>query len=417
MDTILVVNAGSSSVKFQVFDADGGNGLRRLIKGQMSGIGTRPRLKAEAADGSPVIDQSYPPGEVADVATALAVAGAWLRETQNLEPIAVGHRVVHGGPQYDRPIFVGTSVLAQLERYVSLAPLHQPNNLAPIRSILARFPDLPQVACFDTAFHRGHNALADHYAIPQRFYAEGVRRYGFHGLSYEYIASRLPQVAPKIAAGRVIVAHLGSGASMCALAGGRSVESTMGFTALDGLPMGTRPGQIDPGVVLYLIEEKQMTAAQVQDLLYGDCGLKGLSGLSNDVRELEASSDPQARFALDYFVYRVGLNAGLLAAALGGLDAFVFTAGIGENSPSLRARIVETLAWLGGALDPEANATGGVSIAARDSRIGLYIVPTDEELMIARHTLALLTVRGAERPSPSVLSDAGQTKNCSTFGR
>jgi acetate kinase len=261
MDTILVVNAGSSSVKFQVFDADGGTGLKRLIKGQMSGIGTRPRLRAEGADRTLLIDQSYAPERVADVATALAVAGAWLRETHNLEPIAVGHRVVHGGPQYDQPVLVDMDVLAQLERYVSLAPLHQPNNLAPIRSILARSPDLPQVACFDTAFHRGHDALADHYAIPERFYAEGVRRYGFHGLSYEYIASRLPQVAPKIAAGRVIVAHLGSGASMCAIAGGRSVESTMGFTALDGLPMGTRPGQIDPGVVLYLIEEKQMTAA------------------------------------------------------------------------------------------------------------------------------------------------------------
>jgi len=266
------------------------------------------------------------------VATALAVAGAWLRQTQNLEPVAVGHRVVHGGPQYDRPAVVDTSLLSQLERYVSLAPLHQPNNLAPIRSLLARFPDLPQVACFDTAFHRGHDAFADHYAIPERLYAEGVRRYGFHGLSYEYVAGRLPQAAPTIAGGRVIVAHLGSGASMCALSDGRSVESTMGFTALDGLPMGTRPGQIDPGVV-HLIEEKQMTAAQVQDLLYGGCGLKGLSGLSNDVRELEASPDPQARFALDYFVYRVGLNAGLLAAALGGLDAF------GSRRESARTRL------------------------------------------------------------------------------
>jgi acetate kinase len=399
MGTILVVNAGSSSVKFQVFDVDGGNGLKRLIKGQMSGIGTQPRLRAEAADQTLLIDQSYAPERVADVATALSVGGAWLRETHNLEPIAVGHRVVHGGPQYDRPVLVDMDVLAQLERYVSLAPLHQPNNLAPIRSLLIRFPDLPQVACFDTAFHRGHDALADHYAIPEHFYAEGVRRYGFHGLSYEYIASRLPQVAPKIAAGRVIVAHLGSGASMCALAGGRSVESTMGFTALDGLPMGTRPGQIDPGVVLYLIGEKHMTAAQVQDLLYADCGLKGLSGLSNDMRELEASPDPQARFALDYFVYRVGLHAGLLAAALGGLDAFVFTAGIGENSPSLRARIVEMLAWLGGKLDPQANAAAATSIATRDSRIGLYIIPTDEELMIARHTLALLAVRGARQPA------------------
>ena len=306
---------------------------------------------------------------------------------------------MHGGPQYERPILVDREVLTNLERYVSLAPLHQPNNLAPIRSILTRFPDLPQVACFDTAFHRGHSALADRYAIPERFYEEGVRRYGFHGLSYEYIASRLPQVAPKIAAGRVIVAHLGSGASMCALSGGRSVESTMGFTALDGLPMGTRPGQIDPGVVLYLIEEKRMTAAQVQDLLYRECGLKGLSGISNDVRELAASPDPRARFALDYFVYRIGLQAGLLAAALGGLDAFIFTAGIGENSPSVRASIAEKLAWLGGVLDPQANAAGDTSIAARDSRIGLYVVPTDEELMIARHTSALLAARGGRAHS------------------
>jgi acetate kinase len=399
MDTVLVVNAGSSSVKFQVFAADGKIGPRRLIKGQMDGIGTRPRLRAEAADKTPLIDQTYVLEQVGDVPAALQIAGAWLRETQKVEPIAVGHRVVHGGPKYDQPVLVDATVLADLERYTSLAPLHQPNNLAPIRSMLARFPGLPQIACFDTAFHRGHNALADHYAIPERFYAEGVRRYGFHGLSYEYVASRLQQLAPKIAAGRVIVAHLGSGASMCALSGGRSVESTMGFTALDGLPMGTRPGQIDPGVVLYLIEEKHMTAAQVQDLLYGGCGLKGLSGLSNDVRELEASPDPQARFALDYFVYRVGLNAGLLAAALGGLDAFVFTAGIGENSPTIRARIVERLAWLGGALDPKANAEAATSIAARDSRIGLYIIPTDEELMIARHTLAPLAVRGAEQPA------------------
>ena len=242
---------------------------------------------------------------------------------------------------YDRPVLIDAEVLAELERYVSLAPLHQPNNLAPIRAILARSPELPQVACFDTAFHRGHDALADHYAIPERFYAEGVRRYGFHGLSYEYVAGRLPEVAPEIAAGRVIVAHLGSGASMCALADGRSVESTMGFTALDGLPMGTRPGQLDPGVVLYLIAGKGMTAAQVQNLLYGECGLKGLSGISNDVRELEASADPRARFALDYFVYRVGLSRGpCWRRRSAGSTRFVFTAGIGENSPGMRARIV-----------------------------------------------------------------------------
>ena len=242
-------------------------------------------------------------------------------------------------------------VVERLARYVPLAPLHQPNNLAPIRAILERRPGLPQVACFDTAFHRGHGALADHYALPESLYVEGVRRYGFHGLSYEYIADRLPQVAPEIARGRVIVAHLGSGASMCALFEGRSIESTMGFTALDGLPMGTRPGQIDPGVVLYLMAEKGMDATAVQRFLYHDCGLKGLSGVSNDMRELEASADPRAAFAIEYFVYRIALNAGMLAAALGGVDAFVFTAGIGENSASIRARVVERLAWLGAKLD------------------------------------------------------------------
>ena len=306
---------------------------------------------------------------------------------------AIGHRVVHGGPKYDRPVFVNAQVIADLERYIPLAPLHQPNNLAPIRSLMTLFPGLPQVACFDTAFHRGHAAVADHYAIPAALYAEGVRRYGFHGLSYEYIADRLPQVAPQFASGRVIVAHLGNGASMCALAGGRSVESTMGFTALDGLPMGTRPGQLDPGVVLYLIDQKKMTAAQAQALLYNECGLKGLSGTSNDVRELLASAEPRARFALDYFVYRIGLHAGALAAALGGLDAFVFTAGIGENSAVIRARVVDKLGWLGAVLDAEANTAARTAIARGDSRVALYVIPTDEELMIARHTLALLAAR------------------------
>jgi acetate kinase len=395
VDTILVVNAGSSSVKFQVFETARPS-LNRLIKGQVDGIGTRPRLRASAG-ANPLIDQTYPSERVPDVAAALALAADWLRRTQSLEPVAVGHRVVHGGPEYDRPVLVDEQVLARLARYVSLAPLHQPNNLAPIRSLLAKFPSLPQVACFDTAFHRGHDALADHYAIPEHLYAEGVRRYGFHGLSYEFVASRLPVVAPEIAGGRVIVAHLGSGASMCALRDCRSIDSTMGFTALDGLPMGTRPGQLDPGVVLYLIQEKRMTAGEVQDLLYGDCGLKGLSGISNDVRELEASSDPRARFALDYFAYRIGLNAGLLAAALGGIDAFVFTAGIGENSASTRANVVKRLAWLGAELDGEANVAGRASIAARESRIGLYIVPTDEEVMIAQHTMALLSASPPQR--------------------
>jgi len=403
MDTILVVNAGSSSVKFQVFSAEGKAGLRRLIKGHMDGIGSRPQLHAEDANKRVMVSQGYGAAQVSDVPTALYTAGAWLRETQNLEPTAVGHRVVHGGPHYDRPVRVDAAVLRDLERYVSLAPLHQPNNLAPIRALLARFPQLPQVACFDTAFHRGHDAVADHYAIPEHLYDEGVRRYGFHGLSYEYIAERLREVAPAVARGRVIVAHLGSGASMCALAEGRSVESTMGFTALDGLPMGTRPGQIDPGVVLYLIAEKGMTLAAVQDLLYRESGLKGLSGISNDMRELQSSGEPRAKLAVDYFVYRVGLHAGMLAAALGGLDAFVFTAGIGERSAVIRARIAKSLAWLGVIFDPAANEAGKSVISHPESRVGLYVVPTDEELMIARHTVAVLTDHAPARAASVAL--------------
>jgi acetate kinase len=273
-----------------VFAVEPSGELARKIKGQMDGIGARARLRVSGEDGAGIVDRAYGADEVPDVAAALQVAAAWLREELDVHPTAIGHRVVHGGPDYDRPVLVDADVLSRLERLTPLAPLHQPHNLAPMRSVLVRFPDLPQVACFDTAFHRGHAAIVDHYALPERFYAQGVRRYGFHGLSYEYVAGRLPQVAPAIASGRVIVAHLGSGASMCALAGGRSVESTMGFTALDGLPMGTRPGQIDPGVLLYLMEQEGMNAAAIQKLCYHDCGLKGLSGISNDVRELEASA-------------------------------------------------------------------------------------------------------------------------------
>ncbi|BAL10413.1 acetate kinase [Bradyrhizobium japonicum] len=390
MDTILVVNAGSSSVKFQVYAIEGDGALRRQIKGQMDGIGSRPRLRASGPSGDPMADRAYPIEAVADVPAAMAVAGDWLRDELRVTPIAVGHRVVHGGPDYSRPVLIDHGVVSRLERFVTLAPLHQPHNLAPIRSLLANFPTLPQVACFDTAFHRTHDAVADHYAIPYQLHAEGVRRYGFHGLSYEYIARTLPGVAPDIAKRRVIVAHLGSGASMCALKDGRSVESTMGFTALDGLPMGTRPGQIDPGVVIYLISEKGLSASNVQNFLYRDCGLKGLSGVSNDMRELEASADPKAKLAVDYFVYRIGLSAGMLAAALQGLDAFVFTAGIGENSANIRARVVEQLGWLGGTLDPVENARNSRLISRSDSRIPVYVVPTDEELMIAQHTLSLL---------------------------
>ncbi|MCA1454659.1 acetate/propionate family kinase [Bradyrhizobium sp. BRP22] len=398
MDTILVVNAGSSSVKFQVFSIEGEGRLRRQIRGQMDGIGSRPRLRAVDANGDPLAERAYQIESVSDIPAAMAIAGAWLRDELRITPMAVGHRVVHGGPDYGRPVLIDHDVVSRLERYVALAPLHQPHNLAPIRSLLANFPALPQVACFDTAFHRTHGPVADHYAIPYQFHAEGVRRYGFHGLSYEYIARTLAQIAPDVAKGRVIVAHLGSGASMCALNDGRSVESTMGFTALDGLPMGTRPGQIDPGVVLYLISEKGMSASNVQDFLYRNCGLKGLSGVSNDMRQLEASDDPHAKLAVEYFVYRICLNAGMLAAALQGLDAFVFTAGIGENSAEIRARVIEQLVWLGIAFDPAANSNHARLISRSDSRIPVYVIPTDEELMIAQHTLSVLLNNPSSSP-------------------
>jgi acetate kinase len=390
MKTILVVNAGSSSLKFQLFEIEPESRVKRLLKGQLDGIGVRPRLRATKGDGAIAIDRMLSPEEVRDLPAAIQVTAEWLRGTENVDLAAIGHRVVHGGPEYSEPVLVSPEVLDRLARYVPLAPLHQPNNLAPIRTILELRPELPQVACFDTAFHRGHGPLADHFAIPEELYAEGVRRYGFHGLSYEYIADHLPQVAPVLAHGRVIVAHLGSGASMCALAGGRSIESTLGFTALDGLPMGTRPGQIDPGVVLYLLTEKSMDAAEVQRFLYNECGLKGLSGVSNDMRELEASADPRAAFAIEFFVYRIALNAGMLAAALGGVDGFVFTAGIGENSAMIRTRVTARLAWLGAKLAPEANAGGQTLISSPDSRVAIYVLPTDEELMIARHTLEVV---------------------------
>ena len=305
-------------------------------------------------------------------------------------PTAIGHRVVHGGPDYSEPIVVTDAVVNRLERFVPLAPLHQPNNLAPIRVILERQPRMLQVACFDTAFHRGHPEVADRYAIPEPLYEEGVRRYGFHGLSYEYISRRLGEIAPETAKGRVVVAHLGSGASMCALSDGKSVESTMGFTALDGLPMGTRPGQLDAGIVLYLLSEKGMSAKAIEHFLYNDCGLKGLSGISNDVRELLPSADPRAKLALEYFVYRIVLFTGMLTAAMGGIDAFVFTAGIGENAPAIREAVVRRLSWLGLKLASQANAKGEQLISRERSRVACYVIPTDEELMIASHTLQAL---------------------------
>jgi acetate kinase len=390
MDAILVVNAGSSSLKFQIFEvAD--TRLSCRVRGQIDGIGTRPRLQARGADGAVLIDRAYPAETVNDLPTAIAETRTWLLSLSGFTLRALGHRVAHGGPDYAAAVLIDNDVLERLSSFQELAPLHQPNNLAPIRLAMDINPHVPQVACFDTAFHRGHAPHTDCYALPWSFYEDGVRRYGFHGLSYEYIAERLVEVAPGAAQGRVVVAHLGSGASMCAMRGGRSLETTMGFTALDGLAMGTRPGQMDPGVVLYLIDHKGMTSREVTDLLYRGAGLKGLSGISGDMRDLLASADPHAALAINHFVHRCALSAGMLAAALGGLDAFVFTAGMGENSAPLRARIAERLRWLGAELDPVANAAGAMLISTPASRVALYVLPTDEELMIARHTLALVT--------------------------
>jgi acetate kinase len=395
-ETILVVNAGSSSIKFQLFDVSTRDGLKRRFKGQIEGIGTRPHLEAKDIEGRILVDETWRKTEVGNVPAALDKVITFLRsEIGGRLPSAIGHRVVHGGPDYSDPTIITDKVLDRLERFVPLAPLHQPNNLGPIRAILEKRPGILQVACFDTAFHRGHPAVADRYAVPEPLYEEGVRRYGFHGLSYEYISRRLSEIAPEIAKSRVVVAHLGSGASMCALVEGKSVESTMGFTALDGLPMGTRPGQLDAGIVLYLMNEKGMSAKAIERFLYNDCGLKGLSGISNDVRELLASSDPRAKLALDYFVYRIALFAGMLAAAMGGIDAFVFTAGIGENAPAIREAVVGRLSWLGLDLASQANARGEQLISRKRSRIACYVIPTDEELMIASHTLQALREHAA----------------------
>jgi acetate kinase len=389
-ETILVVNAGSSSIKFQLFSVGAGDQLERHLKGQIEGIGAHPHLVAKGIGGEVLTDQAWSGAEVPDVPAALGKVVEFLRAEIGTLPMAVGHRVVHGGPDYSEPILIDDAVIERLQAFAPLAPLHQPNNLGPIRTLRQRQPQLPQVACFDTAFHRGHPEIADRYALPEQFYREGVRRYGFHGLSYEHVASRLRELAPDIAGGRVVVAHLGSGASMCAVQAGKSVESTMGFTALDGLPMGTRPGQLDAGIVLYLLTEKDMSAGEIEHLLYHDCGLKGLSGISNDVRDLLQSADPRARFSLDYFVYRIALFTGMLAAAMSGIDGFVFTAGIGENAPAIREAVAKRLAWLGLQLDPAANAKGAGRISTKGSRVACYVIPTDEELMIACHSLRVL---------------------------
>jgi acetate kinase len=396
VDALLVVNAGSSSVKFNVYVLGAGEGLFLMSRGQMDGIGTRPRLRARDDRGATLIDTSFTAGEVPDLAEATSRVAGWLRgRYADADLVAVGHRVAHGGAVFAAPVAVDGSVLTVLERFVSLAPLHQPHHLRPIRMLAQRFPGLLQVACFDTAFHRAHPGVADRYALPDTLYQEGIRRYGFHGLSYEYVAGRLLQMAPEIAGGAVVVCHLGSGASMCAIKDGRSVDSTMGFTALDGLPMGTRCGQLDPGVILYLLTEKGYRTEDVENLLYRQAGLRGLSGISNDVRELLASDDPRAQLALDYFVYRVARELGSLAAAMDGIDGVVFTAGIGENSAEIRARVCAHAGWLGLRLDDAANRAGGPRISAAGSRISAWVIPTDEERMIAQHTVAVWRARNA----------------------
>jgi acetate kinase len=299
--------------------------------------------------------------------------------------VGVGHRVVHGALDYREPVRLDAKVLATLEKFVPLAPLHQPHNLAPIRALLAAIPDLPQVACFDTAFHRTNPDIAQRFAIPAELHDAGVRRYGFHGLSYEYIASVLPQYDAKAAAGKAVVLHLGNGASMCAIEAGKSVASTMGFTAVDGLPMGTRTGALDPGVILYLMDQRGMDARAIEKLIYSQSGLLGVSGISSDMRTLLDSDDPRARLAIDLYCYRIRREMGSLAGALGGLDAIVFTAGIGENSAAIRERVCRDAAWIGVELDATANAKGGPRISAGASRISAWAIPTNEELMIARH--------------------------------
>jgi acetate kinase len=392
-DAIAVLNAGSSSLKFSVF-AERGNALELTARGQTEGLYTSPRFVAKDRDGKTLGEKSWGEGVRLGHDGALDHLVAFLRaELGDQRLIGVGHRVVHGGLEYSRPVRVDAKVLSALEKYVPLAPLHQPHNLAPIRALLERAPELPQVACFDTGFHRVQPEVAQAFALPRSITDRGVRRYGFHGLSYEYIAQALPAYDAKVATGKVVVLHLGNGSSMCAMANGRSVASTMGFTAVDGLPMGTRCGNLDPGVMLYLMDELKMDARAVEKLIYQESGLLGVSGISSDMRALLASSEPSAKAAIDLYVYRIGRELGSLAAALGGLDAIVFTAGIGENSAVLRERVCRDARWLGAELDPTANDAGGPRISTAASRISVWAIPTNEELMIARHTQALLAER------------------------
>jgi len=393
-DYVLVLNAGSSSLKFSVYAHGADDGLRAAASGQVEGIGTAPRLTAKDAAGKLLVEQTLT--DVRDGRGAFDALGGWLRaHYADARVLGVGHRVVHGGPRYAAPTLVTPQVLEDLRGLVPLAPLHQPHNLAAIETLLERLPGVPQVACFDTSFHRGQPAVAELVPLPAEIRRHGVQRYGFHGLSYEYIAAVLPQVAPAIAGGRVIVAHLGSGASLCALRNGKSLDCSFGFTTLDGLCMGTRPGAVDPGVILYLLQTLKLSPKEVENLLYKQSGLLGISGISSDMRDLLASSDANARLAVDYFVYRAAKEIGAFAAVLGGVDGIVFTAGIGEHSAEVRRRICAASAWLGIDFDERANARHGPLISMQGSRVSAWVIPTNEEFMIARHAGLLLGLTSA----------------------
>lgn len=388
-DYVLVLNAGSSSLKFSVYTGTDRAPWVAAAGGQIEGIGTGPRFRAKTGAGERLADEPLP--AVKSGRDALNVLATWLRARfSDGRLLGVGHRVVHGGARYAAPTLITAPVLEDLRALVPLAPLHQPHNLAAIDALTERLPEVPQVACFDTSFHRGQPAVAELVPLPEEIRRRGVQRYGFHGLSYEYIASILPKVAPEIGGGRVIVAHLGSGASLCALDNGKSRDCSFGFTALDGLCMGTRPGALDPGVILYLFQTLGMSADEVETILYKRSGLLGVSGLSNDMRDLLASDAANAKLAVDYFIYRVAKEIGAFAAVLGGADALVFTAGIGEQSVEIRRRICSASSWLGVELDETANARHGPRISTERSRVSAWVVPTNEELMIARHTGMLL---------------------------
>ena len=381
-----VINAGSSSLKFSFYE-----GEARILTGQVDGIGAHPSATATGPNGEKIAPPDLGTKLPAGPSEVLPAILPWAREKLGYRRLAaLGHRVVHGGLNHSRPARVTPELLAELEALVPLAPLHEPHNLAPIKMAMSLNPELPQVACFDTAFHRTAPEVEQAFALPYSFYQEGIRRYGFHGLSYEYITSVLPERAPEIAGGRVVVAHLGNGCSACALRNRISIATTMGFTALDGLPMGTRCGELDAGVVLHLIQQERMSAEELVDLLYRRSGMLGLSGISSDFRELLASDNPRARFAIDVFCYRVAGHIGSLAAALGGLDGIVFTAGVGENAAPVRSLICRACAWLGLELDEAANREHQQRISRANSRIAAYVIKTDENLMIARHARALV---------------------------